>query len=242
MDRRVRLWSQILAYGNGRPVGVGDVCAAALATVGVDRAAVTVLLDATPRETVYASDQVTVDLQELTLTLGEGPGLAPPATGPVLVSDLATPESLVRWPVFAPAAVRAGVRAMFVLPLLVGAARLGVLDLYRGTPGGLRPEQLADALALAEMTATLLLDGADPAAPGAPRRWPERTAAQHPEVHQAIGMLTVQLGVSAAVALIRLRAYAYAHDRRLRDVAGDVVARRLRFAAESGTGTDGAAR
>jgi hypothetical protein len=31
------------------------------------------------------------------------------------------------------------------------------------------------------------------------------------------------------VALIRLRAYAYAHDRRLRDVASDVVARRLRF-------------
>ena len=42
-------------------------------------------------------------------------------------------------------------------------------------------------------------------------------------------MIIVQLGVTAAVALIRLRAYAYAHDRRLRDVAGDVVARRLRF-------------
>jgi hypothetical protein len=42
-------------------------------------------------------------------------------------------------------------------------------------------------------------------------------------------MITVQLGVSAAVALTRLRAYAYAHDRRLRDVAEDVVARRLRF-------------
>jgi hypothetical protein len=42
-------------------------------------------------------------------------------------------------------------------------------------------------------------------------------------------MIIVQLGVPAAVALVRLRAYAYAHDRRLRDVARDVVARRLRF-------------
>ena len=42
-------------------------------------------------------------------------------------------------------------------------------------------------------------------------------------------MIIVQLGVDAAIALVRLRAYAYAHDRRLRDVAGDVVARRLRF-------------
>jgi hypothetical protein len=47
-------------------------------------------------------------------------------------------------------------------------------------------------------------------------------------------MIIVQLGVTAAVAFIRLRAYAYAHDRRLSDVAQDVVARRLRF------GVDGA--
>jgi hypothetical protein len=53
-------------------------------------------------------------------------------------------------------------------------------------------------------------------------------------------MVTVQSGVSAAVALIRLRAYAYAHGRRLREVAGDVVARRLRF--DSHGGTDGGGR
>jgi hypothetical protein len=55
---------------------------------------------------------------------------------------------------------------------------------------------------------------------------------QHPEVHQATGMIVAQLGVSAAVALIRLRAYAYAHEQRLRDVAANVVARRIRFHAE----------
>jgi hypothetical protein len=42
-------------------------------------------------------------------------------------------------------------------------------------------------------------------------------------------MIIAQLGVTAAVALVRLRAYAYANDRRLRDVARDVVDRRLRF-------------
>jgi len=42
-------------------------------------------------------------------------------------------------------------------------------------------------------------------------------------------MLTVQLGVTAAEAYARLRAYAYAQDRRLADVAGDIVARRLRL-------------
>jgi len=51
-------------------------------------------------------------------------------------------------------------------------------------------------------------------------------------VHQATGMILVQLGVSAEIAFARLRAYAYAHDRRLGDVAREVVERRLRFALD----------
>ena len=53
------------------------------------------------------------------------------------------------------------------------------------------------------------------------------------EVYQAQGMVQVQLGVGLAEALIRLRAYAYAHDRPLHEVAADVVARRLAFEPES---------
>jgi hypothetical protein len=37
------------------------------------------------------------------------------------------------------------------------------------------------------------------------------------------------LGVPAGEAFARLRAYAYSQDRRLADVAGDIVARRLRL-------------
>ena len=44
------------------------------------------------------------------------------------------------------------------------------------------------------------------------------------EIDQATGMLTVQLDVSPAEAFVRLRAYAYSQDRRLAEVAGDIVA------------------
>jgi len=47
-------------------------------------------------------------------------------------------------------------------------------------------------------------------------------------------MLTVQLGVPVAEAFVRLRAYAYSQDRRLADVAGDIVARRLRLGRDLG--------
>lgn len=236
------MWSLIVEHAQGGPVGVEHVCAAVMSATGVDGAAVTVVLSNGSRETVYASDQVASDLEELTLTLGEGPGVDAVAGGPALVADLTAPDCLARWPVFAPAAAHTGVRAVFALPLQVGAVRSGVMDLYRAQPGGLDGEQLADALAFADSACALLLDAAHHDRPRPDGRWPEQVGLRHPEVHQATGMITVQLGVTATVALIRLRAYAYSNDRRLRDVAGDVVARRLRFAPDLDEGGDRAGR
>ena len=48
-------------------------------------------------------------------------------------------------------------------------------------------------------------------------------------IHQATGMMSVQLGVSLAEALLRLPARAYAQDRPVADVAADVVGRWVRF-------------
>jgi len=225
-DRRLRLWSLAAAYAEGEPVTVEHVCSAAVAVTATDAVAVAVALAATPRETIYSSDPIASQAEELSLTLGEGPGVDALEGALELVPDLATTQCQARWPVFAPAAVAVGVRAVFALPLQVGAVRLGVLDLYRAAPGDLDHEQLLDALVLADTACALLLDATEHQPPG---RVPEPAGLQHPEVHQATGMISVQLGLSAALALIRLRAYAYANDRRLRDVARDVVARRLRF-------------
>ena len=111
--------------------------------------------------------------------------------------------------------------------------RLGALGLYRAQSGGLDLEPLAEALVLADTACALLLDAAPRDRRCPQGRWPEQAGPRHPEVHQATGMITMQFGVTAAVALVRLRAHAYAHDRRLRDVAGDVVARRLRFGPDA---------
>ena len=47
-------------------------------------------------------------------------------------------------------------------------------------------------------------------------------------------MVAAQLDVSVAQALIRLRGYAFGNDRQLREVAKDVVQRRLRFDDHNG--------
>jgi hypothetical protein len=241
-DRRVRLWGLVVECARGAPVELGHVCHAAITAAGVDSAALAVAVSATPREMLYASDPVASVLEELVLTLGEGPGVDALTGGVVLAADITGAAFMARWPVFAPAAAQADVRAVFALPLQAGGIRLGVMGLYRSQPGGLDDEQLADALILADTACALLLDLAGHGMAGqglagqglgrAGRGGPEPVGGQHPVVHQATGMLIVQLGVSAAVAMTRLRAYAYAHDRRLRDVAVDVVARRLRFESE----------
>ncbi|MEU8372190.1 GAF and ANTAR domain-containing protein [Micromonospora sp. NPDC048894] len=221
------MWAVLVDAARGGAVAVDHVCAAAGSVAGVDSAAVAVILDATPRKLVYATDRTASELEDLTLTLGEGPCVDATTGGPVLVTDLTVPECRNRWPVFAPAAVLAGAGAVFALPLRVGGIRLGVLDLYRARAGDLGAEQLADALVLADTACAVLLDDATRHGVDRDDQWPEGAGLHHPEVHQATGMITVQLGLTAAVALIWLRAYAYSQDRCLRDVAADVVARRL---------------
>lgn len=56
--------------------------------------------------------------------------------------------------------------------------------------------------------------------------------ASRAEIHQATGMVTVQLDVDTADALARMRAHAFSHQRLLIDVARDIVARRLDFTQE----------
>lgn len=60
--------------------------------------------------------------------------------------------------------------------------------------------------------------------------WLDLGVANRAEIHQATGMVLVQLGVTAEEALARMRGYAFVHGRLLIDVAGDLVSRRLGFA------------
>ena len=181
----------------------------------------------------YASDATSARVEQLQFLLGEGPCRdAYASAAPVLAQDLREPEWGQKWPTFTPAAVLAGALAVFALPLRVGQARVGVLDLYRDTAGSLPDRTLAAAWVLADAVTELLLaetvTNADDE-PTASRDGRVDYLLQRASVHQATGMISVQLGVAVEDALARLRAYAFAAGRDLDEVAADVVARRLRF-------------
>ena len=248
-SRPGRIWGLVAvqAASRGGRVSAGDACAAAVAAVEVTGAWLSAARGTEAGHLMGATDEVSEQLAELEVILGEGPCRdASTSGGPVLASDLAEMQAVGRWPVFAPAACQAGAAAIFAFPLQVGAIRAGVMGLYRERPGSLSAFQLGDALILADTATLLLLDAQGQAAEGpapqaGPGDQPADLAVHRAEIDQATGMLTEQLGAGIADAFVRLRAYAYVNDLRLTDVARDIVARRLRFhpdadPSEGGTG------
>jgi hypothetical protein len=230
-ERQARVWAWVAAACDGDgAVSVAAVGRGGGLRVGVDGASVTAVSDAIAREPLYASDALSARLEELQFTTGEGPAEGDFRLGsPALIPDL---EAMAgRWPGFVSAAVAAGARAMFALPLQAGAIRVGVLTLYRAEPGALAPEALADGLVLADVALNLILDAAAGIS-GLPVHQPLALSDRRAEVYQAVGMVAVQLGVSLEDAFVRLRAHAFATGRALADLAGDVVTRAVRFSPD----------
>jgi hypothetical protein len=215
--------------------GVGDdwsaarLCEASREIIGVTGAGVMLMSGDVPRGSLCTTDAVSNLIEELQFTLGEGPCMDAHQEDRVVAEPALASGGRTRWLAFTPPVVEAGVEAVFAFPLRVGTVRLGALDLYRTGSGPLSDDQHADALVMADVIANWVLDVQATAPAGAVAPELEQDANFHFVVHNAAGAVSVQLGVSMAEALIRLRAHAFSNNRRLRDVAEDVVARRLRF-------------
>ncbi len=208
-----------------------QVCQAYVVGLDVDGAAISLLTASTAHQTLCATDATAELLEDLQFSLGEGACVEAAVTGrPVLVPDLHHSTEVSRWPIFAAAVVeQSDVGALFAVPFQWETINLGVLDLYRTAPGSLSDAQLRDVMRAADMAALMFLGLRTDPGEGA---WLDQSLHGRAEIHQATGMVVVQLGVSAKDALARMRAYAFVEQRLLSDVAHDVVSRRLRFAPD----------
>ncbi|MDR3661331.1 MAG: GAF and ANTAR domain-containing protein [Mycobacterium sp.] len=237
-ERASRVWTAIAmrAHRDGASMSARHACLACVEALALSGAGLALTTKMNGLEPEYSTDSRSDEVEELQATVGQGPGMDALASGQsVLVEDLTAPAYARRWPMFTPEACRLGVRSISSLPLALGAIRVGVLDLYNDTPHQLDPDQLVEALVYADTALLLTLDarsGIETSANGdrpdkhAPTLW-------HSEVHQAAGMVSVQLAIPVLDALVRLRAHAYGHDQRLTDVARAVVERRLRLPPDS---------
>ncbi|MFD4629038.1 ANTAR domain-containing protein [Streptomyces sp. NPDC058284] len=128
-----------------------------------------------------------------------------------------------RWPRFSAHAHRTGYHGVHATPIRLREETLGVLNLFRRTPGPLPPADRHLSRALADATAISLLQ--------------QTTLEQHRTIHaqlqqaldtrtvieQAKGFLTARHPTDPDTAFQRLRAHARHHHLRLTDLARDIV-------------------
>jgi GAF domain len=233
-DRVVRILARLGNGGAGR--ATTRLCAVCAEVTEMSGAGIMLLADDRPQGSLCTTNDVSALIEELQYTLGEGPCVdAHRQRSPVAEPDLAHPVEL-RWSAFAGPAVDAGARAVFGFPVTVGGVRLGALNLYRDRPGPLSADQHADALVVADVAARSIISMQADAVPGTIGLDLEAGANFRFVVHQAAGMVAVQLDVPVEEALVRLRAHAFSSGRLVVDVATDVINRRLRFDRADGDG------
>ena len=179
---------------------------------------------------VIASSDERMRLLELFELQGaQGPCLDAFSTGRAVQAGAA--DSRVRWPAFAPHASDAGFRIMCAVPLRVRTDVIGALNLFRGTDEPFTDAEMDIAQAMGEMAAIGLIQE---------RALRERTLlteqlqaalTSRVVIEQAKGMLAEYLTMSVDDAFQLLRNYARDRNRRLSDVASDVVHRKIQSAA-----------
>jgi len=193
--------------------------------LGAEAASV-MLADARGGLRLVASSEERMQLLEpFELQSAQGPCLDAFGTGQAVQASAA--EGRSRWPVFAPRASEAGFRAMCAVPMRAHADTIGALNLFRGNDQLFSDAELEIARAMAQVATIALIQQ---------RAIRERSllagqlqAALHSRVviEQAKGMLAEHLPTTVDEAFQLLNEYAHDHNRRLTDVARDVVDRRL---------------
>ncbi len=207
------------------------LCAVAAEVTATSGAGVMLLADGRPQASLCTTNDVSALIEDIQYTLGEGPCVDAHRSGRV-VSEPDLGASELPWVEFSRRAAGAGVQAVFGYPIRLGTVRLGALNLYRDRPGALSDDQHANALVVADLAARAILDSQANAPPGAIGIHVEEGFDLWAVVHQAAGMISVQLDVPIADALVRLRAHAFATDRLVAEVARDVIDRRFRLGTE----------
>lgn len=214
--------------GDGSPELLPDRLSRACVDVLAVRGAGISVMDVL-RVPVGASDHTAAAAERLQSTTGEGPCLfAHASQRAVIATETAISQ---QWPAFYVEFVgRTPYRSAASLPLAIGRAGLGALDLYFQRADDVEHLDLADAVAVADQISAVMSGAPSLVSQYGVREpaWLSSAAARERlRVWQAIGRIGVALALPSADALSMLRAHAYVAGRDLDDVAADVVSGEL---------------
>jgi GAF domain-containing protein len=183
-----------------------------------DMAGITLLRDGKPVTAVF-TDAEAPEIDAAQYDSGSGPCVDAFRTGTILQIADTTQET--RWPDFCDQASKAGVRSTLSLPLVVGDTSLGALNLYSYTPLGF--SEHSTALVFAAQAAVVLANSQAYWAAHHLSGQLEIALTSRAAIEQAKGILMATRRCTADEAFELLRAESNTTNRKLRDVAADVV-------------------
>lgn len=189
---------------------------------GCTAAGVTLLADGRPQTAASTSDAV-LEIDRRQYAAGDGPCLD--ALRHRVINRASAELARRRWPRFASGAEALGIRSFLAAPLITSDRPLGSLNLYSAEVEGF--EALDDALiALFCGQASVALANAQVYTRAVALNHQLRAAMDsRAAIEQAKGMLMERHGVGPAEAFALLRERSQHSNRKLREVAEDVVAR-----------------
>jgi GAF domain-containing protein len=180
---------------------------------------------------IASSDERMRLLELFELQGAQGPCLDAFASGRAVQASVA--DSRVRWPVFAPRASGAGFQVMCAVPLRVRADVIGALNLFRGSDEPFTRAEMEIAQAMAEMAAIGLIQERALRERNLLTEQLQAALNSRVVIEQAKGMLAEYLTMTVDDAFKLLRRYARDHNRKLSEIASDVVGRKISSAALS---------
>ena len=203
---------------------------AAAAVLPADGAGLS-LIDASFRIPLGASSSDAAAAERAQFTHGEGPCLTGLQTGIVIVATLDAMQR--RWPAYADDLLRStSYRSVMSVPLRFDAGHAGAMDLYfTGPESGPHVDMINATIIAAEITSAL-----STAFGGRRRSRPDHhlptwaaspAAAARTRVWTAIGIVMAAHPMTGPDALARIRAYAYARDLTVDDLADALITHRI---------------
>lgn len=203
-----------------------------LEIIPVEGAAISTIADFLGTETVSASSPLAARLDELQFDLGEGPCWDAMERGrPVLEPNIRLRPN-GSWPAFSQAISEQAVGAIFAFPLVFGPLKLGAMDLYSDAPRELSAREERQSGLLASVISRMVLDRAIRRADEPDLLEPEDQFSRR-LIHQATGMVLAQLDISAEDARLLIHGHAFALNRSMREIAEEILERRLDFSNQS---------
>lgn len=132
-----------------------------------------------------------------------------------------------RWPLFGPIALSAGFGAADAIPMRLRKQTIGALNLFQSNPGSLGQEDLKAAQALADIATIAILQHRAMHEASTVNDQLNHALTSRIIIEQAKGVLAERQHLDMHDAFAHLRNHARNHNRRLGDVALDVVEGRL---------------